>query len=66
MHFKKLHLRFKAINIAVAPIILAAVMAVKGKPEIPNSAADFNRNYRSPAAKTAVGKIKFRLPEPLL
>ena len=55
-----------ALLLCALLFILAAVMAVKGKPEIPNSAAHFNRNYRSPAAKTAVGKIKFRLPEPIL
>ena len=50
--------RFEAINIAVAPIIAASVVAVKGDPIIFLAATNIYANHRSPTAKTAVRIMK--------
>ena len=49
----------KAVEIAVAPIVVAAVMAVKGQPEVALSGAHRDGDHASPATEAAVGIAEF-------
>ena len=56
-----LFLPLKAINIAVAPGVITAVMAVEGHPEVARAATHLYGHQRAPTAKSAVVVVEFCL-----
>ena len=54
----QISLSFEAIYVAVAPVVVTILMAVKGKPEITGTASHIDRNNASPSVEASVGIVE--------
>ena len=61
-----LFLCLEAIEVSVAPIVAATVVAVKGQPEVALSSAESYGNNASPTTEAAVGIAEFSLSHSVL